>query len=256
MAEAGFVAKLDNMNQMRGPQNHRRSETRTGGPSLAPAVAGVAGFGVVFLVFLTAACSSGLLGTTTGSGNLRTDNRSVSGFTGVQLSGVGDVQVQQGASDSLAVTAEDNLLPLLTSDVVDNVLRLGVKDGTRIDNRLPITFQVTVRQLTGLDVAGSGSQKATNVKTSSLHVRVTGSGSITAIGTADSQDVTMSGSGAYNGSGLTSITTKISSTGSGNADVAVRDRLEVSVTGSGSVTYTGSPQVTKSITGSGSVQKK
>jgi hypothetical protein len=215
----------------------------------------VVGCGVVLLLFL-AGCSSGLLGTTTGSGNLRTENRTVSGFTAVQLSGIGDVQVQQGGSDSLAVSAEDNLLPLLTSDVVDNVLRLGVKDGTRIDNRQLITFQVTVRQLTGLDVAGSGSQKATNVKTSSLQVRVTGSGSVTAAGTADSQDVTMSGSGVYNGSGLTTMTTKVSSTGSGSADVAVRDRLEVSITGSGTVSYSGSPQVTQSVTGSGSLQKK
>ena len=70
------------------------------------------------------------------------------------------------------MTADDNLLPLLTTEVVDKVLKLGVKDNTNLDAKQPITYQVTVRELTGLDVAGTGSQTATDVKTSSLRVRV------------------------------------------------------------------------------------
>jgi hypothetical protein len=187
---------------------------------------------------------------------VRTETRTVSGFSAIQLAGNGDVQIEQSGTESLTISAEENLLPLLTSDVVNNELRLGVKDGARIDTTQPITYTVTVRELTGMEVAGSGSQTATMVKTASLRIRMAGSGSISATGTADVQDIEMAGSGVYRGSGLTSKTATVKSAGSGNADIAVSDSLDVTVIGSGSVTYTGSPQVKQSILGSGSLQKK
>ena len=209
------------------------------------------------LLVVLSGCSVNLPGTSTqGSGAVRTETRTVSGFSAIQLAGNGDVKIEQSGTESLTISAEENLLPLLTSDVVNNELRLGIKDGARIDTTQPITYTVTVRELTGMDVAGSGSQTATKVKTTSLRIRTAGSGSITATGTADAQDVQMAGSGTYLGSGLTSKTATVKSAGSGNAEIAVTDSLDVTIIGSGSVTYTGSPQVKQSILGSGSLQKK
>ena len=209
------------------------------------------------LLVVLAGCSVNLPGTSTqGSGAVRTETRSVSGFSAIQLAGNGDVQIEQSGTESLTISAEENLLPLLTSDVVNNELRLGVKDGARIDTTQPITYKVTVRELTGMDVAGNGSQTATKVKTGSLRIRMAGTGSITATGTADAQDIQMAGSGAYKGSGLTSKTATVKSAGTGNAELAVSDSLDVDIIGSGTVTYTGSPQVKQSIIGSGSLQKK
>jgi hypothetical protein len=209
------------------------------------------------LLVVLSGCSVNLPFTSTqGSGAVRTETRTVSGFSAIQLAGNGDVKIEQSGTESLTISAEENLLPLLTSDVVDNELRLGVKDGARIDTTQPITYTVTVRDLTGLDVAGSGTQTATKVKTASLRIQVAGSGSITTTGTADAQDIQMAGSGVYRGSGLMSKTATVNSAGSGNADLAVTDSLDVKIVGSGSVTYTGSPQVKQSILGSGSLQKK
>jgi Putative auto-transporter adhesin, head GIN domain len=211
---------------------------------------------VVGALLLVGGCSITLPGTTTGSGSVRTETRTASGFTAVELAGLGNVQLQQSGTESLTVTAEDNLLPLLTTEVVDKTLKLGVKDGARVDSTQPITYAVTARDLTGIDIAGSGSLTATQVKTPSLRIRVAGSGSVTAAGSADAQDVQMAGSGAYRGSGLTSTTAKVNSAGSGTAELAVSGQLDVTILGSGTVTYTGSPTVTQSIMGSGSLQKK
>lgn len=209
------------------------------------------------LLVVLGGCSVSLPGTSTqGSGAVRTETRTVSGFSAIQLGGNGDVKIEQSGTESLTITAEENLLPLLTSDVVNNELRLGVKDGARIDTTQPITYTVTVKDLTGMEVAGSGTQTATKVKTASLRIRMAGSGSISATGTADAQDVQMAGSGTYRGSGLTSKTATVKSAGSGNAEIAVSDGLDVTIIGSGSVTYTGSPQIKQSILGSGSLQKK
>ena len=209
------------------------------------------------LLVVVGGCSVSIPGISTqGSGAVKTETRTVSGFTAIQLAGNGDAQIEQSGSESLTITAEENLLPLLTSDVVNNELRLGVKDGARIDTTQPITYKVTVRELSGMDVAGSGNQAATQVKTASLRIRMAGSGSITATGSADAQDIQMAGSGTYRGSGLTSKTATVNSAGSGNAEIAVSDTLDVNIIGSGTVIYTGSPQVKQSILGSGSLQKK
>ena len=118
-------------------------------------------------LFLLAGCGVTLPGTTTGSGAVKTETRTVSGFTAVELAGNGDVKIQQSGTESLSISAEENLLPLLTSEVVDGTLKLGIKDGARIDSTQPITYQVTAKNLTGLDIGGSGNQTATDVKTTS-----------------------------------------------------------------------------------------
>lgn len=46
-----------------------------------------------------------------GSGNLVTESIVVSGFDGITLRGVGLLVVEQGGSESLRVTSDDNILP-------------------------------------------------------------------------------------------------------------------------------------------------
>jgi len=72
--------------------------------------------------FVVTACSA-----TAGSGQLATQPRQVSGFTSVELTGVGELSIDQTGTESLTVSAEDNLLPLLTSRVEGDTLILGKK---------------------------------------------------------------------------------------------------------------------------------
>jgi hypothetical protein len=209
---------------------------------------------------LLAACGTGQLpqggGAASGSGGTASETRSVSGFTSIQLGGYGDVQIQQTGTESLTVTADPALLPLVTSEVKDGALQLGLKDDNAFNDRQRVTYTVTVRNVTGLDIGGSGSMNATGVKTTSLTVRIAGSGSVTTAGTADTQSIDMAGSGDYRGLGLATTTSTVRSAGAGTVEVAARDRLDVTVIGSGNVLYSGSPQVQQSILGSGTIQKK
>ena len=108
----------------------------------------------IALLLLTA-CS-----TTKGSGQLATAQREVSGFTKVELAGQGDLTIEQTGTESLTISAEDNLLPLLTSDVSGDTLILGTKPNTSIVTTKPITYSVTVKDLDGLAVSGSGTMSA------------------------------------------------------------------------------------------------
>jgi hypothetical protein len=202
-------------------------------------------------LLLLAACS-----TTGGSGQLATTQREVSGFTKVELSGQGDLTIEQTGTESLTISAEENLLPLLTSDVSGDTLVLGTKPNTTIVPSQPITYSVTVKDLNGLAVSGSGTISAPKLATTDLATKISGSGTITVNGAANDQNLEISGSGRYQAEGLTSKTVKARISGSGNATVMATDVLDVAISGSGSLTYSGNPEVKQEISGSGKLINK
>ena len=197
------------------------------------------------------ACSA-----TAGSGQLATQSRQVSGFTSVELTGVGELSIDQTGTESLTVSAEDNLLPLLTSEVEGDTLILGKKPNTRIVTTKPITYTLTMKDITGLAVSGSGTINAPKLTTAALRIEISGSGMITTAGNADDQSLEISGSGRYLADGLTSKTTTAEISGSGTANVVASDALDVKISGSGTLTYSGNPQVTQTVSGSGRLIKK
>ena len=197
------------------------------------------------------ACSA-----TAGSGQLATQSRQVSGFTSVELAGVGELSIDQTGTESLTVSAEDNLLPLLTSKVEGDTLILGKKPNNRIVTTKPITYTLTMKDITGLAVSGSGTINAPKLSTDALRIEISGSGMITTAGNADDQSLEISGSGRYLADGLTTKTTTAEISGSGTASVVASDALDVKISGSGTLTYSGNPQVTQTVSGSGRLIKK
>ena len=201
--------------------------------------------------FVVTACSA-----TAGSGQLATQPRQVSGFTSVELTGVGELSIDQTGTESLTVSAEDNLLPLLTSRVEGDTLILGKKPNTRIVATKPITYTLTMKDITGPAVSGSGTINAPKLTTAALRIEISGSGVITTAGNADDQSLEISGSGRYLADGLTSKTTTAEISGSGTANVVASNALDVKISGSGTLTYSGNPQVSQTVSGSGKLIKK
>jgi hypothetical protein len=197
------------------------------------------------------ACSA-----TAGSGQLATQSRQVSGFTSVELAGVGELSIDQTGTESLTVSAEDNLLPLLTSEVEGDTLILGKKPNTRIVTTKPITYTLTMKDITGLAVSGSGTINAPKLTTAALRIEISGSGVITTAGNVDDQSLEISGSGRYLADGLTSKTTTAEISGSGTGNVVASNALDVKISGSGTLTYSGKPQVSQTVSGSGKLIKK
>jgi hypothetical protein len=191
-----------------------------------------------------------------GSGQVKTESRQVSGFTKIDLAGSGEVTIDQGPAESLTIEADDNVLPALTSKVSDSTLRLGTKPRTTVRTRSPIRYRVTVKDLTGVSLSGSGSVTAKGMQLRTLRADISGSGTINISGSAEKQDIQLSGSGRYEAGELTSqdVTAEIS--GSGEVVVSVSRTLKVDISGSGRVTYSGDPTLDQDISGSGKLIKK
>jgi predicted small secreted protein len=194
-------------------------------------------------------------GTEQGSGNVTSETRNVSDFTEVALNGTGNLVVRQTGSESLNIEAEDNVIPEIKTEVEGNRLTIETGNNMPIPTQ-PITYELTVKDLSDLELAGAGSIDASDINTDSLKVTTSGSGDVKAAGKTDSQDVEISGAGSYRAEDLESEEAEIDISGAGEAIVKVEDRLDVRISGYGSVEYIGNPTVSRDITGAGEVTRR
>lgn len=190
-----------------------------------------------------------------GSGKIVTEPRSVSGFSKVSLSGTGQLIIEQTGSESLTITADDNLLPYLTSDVDRGELQLRTK-GSSLDPSRKIVYEVTVKTLEDVTIGGSVSVEATKLDADRLAVTLGGEGDITLAGRAHTLAIVIAGDGRYHGDALKTERATINIAGSGRAVVAASETLDVTVAGDGTVEYIGNPTVTRQVLGSGSVRQR
>jgi hypothetical protein len=209
---------------------------------------------LAFLVLLSLAVGACSIVGERGSGVMATETRDVSGFDEVDLSGSGRVSVAVTGVESLTVEAEDNILPLLTTEVTNGRLELGAKQS--ISPTREIVYTITVVSLEAVAVSGSGSIMATDIDSHAFGVDISGSGTVMPAGVSESLDLSISGSGVFEGEALVSASGTVSVSGSGQAVVNVTDNLDVKVSGSGNVQYFGDPGVSVSISGSGDVSKR
>jgi hypothetical protein len=195
-----------------------------------------------------------------GSGIAKTEDREVQGFSAISFTGVGNVVVEQGSAEALTVTADDNILPLLETRVKDGTLVIGVMSNTIFNTgfnpRTPIEFKIAVKDLTRFALIGAGNADLRKLKTEKLDVNMTGVGNLTADGSTDHLNLTLSGTGTFHGDDLAAKTANVTCSGVGNAVVKVSGKLNATVSGVGSIEYLGNPQVTEKVSGVGEVKKR
>jgi Protein of unknown function (DUF2807). len=210
-----------------------------------------------------------------GSRNIISENRNVSGFDRLEVSGGGDVTIIQDGTEALKIETDDNVMQYVTSKVQGGTLSIGLEFPSLrsvIPSRLRLTLHV--KDLSGiitsgswnvvsesfqtrsLDIAISGSGKVTihALTTDKLTVEISGSGEMDMAGNVKSQDVTISGSGSYNAGDLQTQDTKVGVSGSGNLTTWVTGSLDASISGMGTISYYGSPQVAFNQSGSGTIK--
>lgn len=191
-----------------------------------------------------------------GSGSRNTESRDVSGFDAITLNGGGEVFIEFGDEESLTIEADDNILPVLTSEVVSGTLVLGTEDNVTITISNAPVYRITMTDLTGIEVNGGASITADDLELDDLSVRIDGGAALNLSGSVDSQSITVNGAGEYDAFDLASQHTQIEIDGLGAANVNVAETLDVTINGAGTVTYTGDPEVTQEVNGLGTVHQQ
>lgn len=213
---------------------------------------------IVFIIMalVQGACSFGTFSPiiVVGSGKLLRENRSVSGFSSVELQGSANVDVTFGATELVVIEADDNILPLIETKVYNGQLIISTKSNTSINTANPVRVDVTMKALKGVTLSGSGNIDVAKMAGDSLTVTLPGSGKITVTGSSTAVNISLPGSGNILCSGLQAKTATVKLSGSGNVEVFASQSLDASILGSGTIRYSGNPaQVKKSVIGSGSI---
>jgi hypothetical protein len=175
----------------------------------------------------------------TGSGRIVSQPRSVPDFRAVETNGAEDIHVRFGLRPSLLVTADDNLLPYLTTEVSDGVLHDGSVGSYR--TRTTPQVYVTVPDLMSAITRGSGDVTVSGVNNRELELITKGSGSIRADGRTGMLVAKVQGSGDAELRMIQAANADVGVYGSGDAWVGTNGALIARSYGSGDVHVVGNP---------------
>lgn len=209
--------------------------------------------GAVVLAALSATACGSDLDSIRGSGDVRTEERAVSGFDEILLEGGGSIVVDVSGTESLTIEADDNLLPLLTSEVVGGRLELRTRES--IAPSRPIVYTISAVAFEGISIVGGGDLVATDLDCNSFDASIAGAGDLDLSGRCDRLDLAITGAGDFAGASFEVVAADIDISGSGEVVVNATDELVVRITGSGDVGYLGDPSTDVDISGSGDVRK-
>ncbi len=189
-----------------------------------------------------------------GSGTMASETREVEAFTGIDFRGAGELHVEVGKPQSVAVAIDDNLLQIIRTEVRNGKLVIDNTEPYR--SNVGLTVTIGVEKLESVALSGSADARISGIDGGDFAVSVSGSGDVEASGRSDDLEINITGSGDVDLSELAAKDATVNIAGSGDVRVHATDTLQVSIAGSGDVKYRGSPKVSRSIAGSGNVSKQ
>jgi hypothetical protein len=203
------------------------------------------------------------------------EERNVPVFKEISLGISGDLYFTLGSPQKVEVEADEAVLGKLLTEVKDGVLKIRFENWNMSSNK-PVTIWVTVPEVTGLYISGSGkiiaegnvstdnislkisgSGKLTlsDLKAGSIEAAISGSGDINLTGYGEKMEIAISGSGNIFGENFSVTGCEIAISGSGGCRIDATGKLEARVSGSGDIYYFSAPQIDASVSGSGKIRK-
>lgn len=207
------------------------------------------------LVNQTGNVSNCISGVIKGSGVPKVETREFPGATKLTVATCPDVTVVCGESPSLAITADDNILPLIETETAGEHLFIDVKGSFQTNN--PIHVRVTTPRMESVRICGSGDVDIEGAKGPALSLNISGSGDLCVSGDVESLVAEVIGSGDIDARELKTESADVTVQGSGDVRVYVSLRVSATIIGSGDVSVYGNPpHFREKCLGSGRVRRK
>ena len=211
----------------------------------------------ITIIFLAAAlalagCFRG--GGIKGDGVIKSEDRPVSDFTKIVVTG--GYEVQWGAGKpALNISGDQNLLPLVRTVVSGNTLTIDSTENLAPSRRM--TIVLCSASLAEVQTTGAINFKAGQVSGTDLKLESTGASELTVDGSVANLKATLTGASTLHANALQTQAATLTLVGASNADVAVTESLKASITGAGSLTYSGTPaSVEQNVTGAGTIRHR
>lgn len=190
-----------------------------------------------------------------GSGVSATETRDVSEFTDVDVGGVFDVEIISQKDFSVEVTADDNLLQHIKTEVSGGVLK--IESDERINSREPIKVRISAPNIESVEASGASKVSLSDVKNSELTVDSSGASKVRVSGETVNLNVEVSGASKVDAENLKAENADVDASGASHVNVNVFGELKSDASGASNITYAGNPKkVEKSSSGAGRVSPK
>jgi hypothetical protein len=204
----------------------------------------------------------------------------VGNFDRVEVAGPYDVVIRTGSNPTVSARGGEKLIEQMVVEVKDGELRIHPQErkgwfSGGWNFRGKVELQVTVPELHGATIAGSGDIRVDRVRGERFDGTVAGSGGMNigavevqalklsiagsgaakaASGRAQSVSFEIAGSGDIDARGVRAETADVSIAGSGSIDAQATGTASVSIMGSGDVAVTGGAKCSVSKAGAGNVR--
>ena len=212
-----------------------------------------------------------------GEGDLQTETRNITDFSGVSVSIGGKIYYKIDPVYKVEITAQRNILDVIQATKLNGHLLLKIKDGVRIKSNEEIIVNISAPTADYFHLSGTGDLIATgNIIATDIDMSISGTGNLTVssvsigdklkaaisgtgninllAGTAKNEELKISGSGKLLLEGVAAENAETTISGSGDIKISVSQKLDATISGSGSVYYHGNPLISTDISGSGRVR--
>ena len=179
-----------------------------------------------------------------GSGKHKEDRRKIGGFDKVEIGGALEVQIEAGGAGSeIVVAGDDNLVPLVRTEVKDGQLNIRTEESLRPKAGLTIT--VRVPSLRAVEARGAVRVTARGLTGDRLVVEVAGASRVDLEGRVKKLEAELSGASRLGAETLKAETVRVQAAGASSAAVNAKAEVRGQASGASNVQIHGAPATVK-----------
>jgi putative autotransporter adhesin-like protein len=190
-----------------------------------------------------------------GSGNLKTENRTLSGFTKIKAAGAVQLDITPKGDFSVSVETDDNLLEHLTTEVSGDTLVISTKGD--VSSSTAVKIRISMPELKDVDLSGASTATIAGIKTDKLDLTASGASKIKIDGEVRSLEAEASGASGIDAENLRVENADADSSGASTITVNAANDAKLTASGASTVVYVGDPKnLTQNSSGVSSIKKK
>jgi hypothetical protein len=189
-------------------------------------------------VALTVGCDASV---TRGQGAVKSEAREVGAFSRIDAGAGITVVVRIDPTATMEVRAQENLLPVIVTEVENATLRIHSAHGYTTSE--PVEVVVTTPELQAILLSGGSHGTVDGLAADVVDIKLSGGSELTASGQASTVTLDISGGSTADLEALSAATISVDLTGGGRATVTASDRVQGAASGGARLTVLGGAQL-------------
>lgn len=189
-----------------------------------------------------------------------TETRDVQSFHSIRVMGGIELKVKVGRDQQLDITADDDFIENVETEVRDGLLIIDTEDREedrswfKTDESVTVTISMPTLEL--LDIRGAIDGEIEDVDSETLKIDIRGAAGIEIDGKCGELELEISGAGAVEAEDLKCKNVEVSLRGTGYASVYASEKVDADLRGVGAINISGDPKVVnESVRGIGVVNR-